>query len=86
VKVSVDIDDQSNLDIRVKDNGEPPKDTSGVFDPEHSSSAHEPNINDLGIIIGRKLLEMMNGNVVLENGVPRGLESRITMPARPPKG
>jgi len=86
VKVSVDIDDQSNLDIRVQDNGEPPKDTSGVFDPEHSSSAHEPNINELGIIIGRKLLEMMNGNVVLENGVPRGLESRITMPARPAKG
>lgn len=86
VKVSVDIDDQSNLDIRVKDNGEPPRDTSAVFDPEHSSSAHEPNINELGIIIGRKLLELMNGNVVLENGVPRGLESRITMPARPPKG
>jgi signal transduction histidine kinase len=86
VKVTVDIDDQSNLDIRVKDNGEPPKDTSTVFDPEHSSSALEPNINELGIIIGHKLLEMMGGTVVLENGVPRGLESRITMPARPAKG
>ena len=42
VKVTVDLDDQSNLDIRVKDNGEQPKDTSEVFDPEHSSSAHEP--------------------------------------------
>ena len=86
VKVTVDLADQSNLDIRVKDNGEPPKDPSGVFDPEHSSTAHEPNINELGIIIGRKLLELMNGTVVLENGVSRGLESRITMPARPPKG
>ena len=85
VKVSVDIDDQSNLDIRVKDNGEPPKDTAAVFDPEHSSSAHEPNINELGIIIGRKLVELMSGTLVLENGTPRGLESRITMPARPSK-
>lgn len=85
VKVSVNIDDQSNLDIRVKDDGELPKDTSEVFDPEHSSSAHEPNINELGIIIGRKLLELMGGGVVLQNGVPRGLEARITMPARPPK-
>ena len=86
VKVSVNVDDRSNLDIRVKDNGEQPKDTSEVFDPEHSTSAHEPNINELGIIIGRKLLEMMGGSVELQNGVPRGLEARISMPARPPKG
>jgi signal transduction histidine kinase len=86
VKVTVGIDDQSNLDIRVKDDGDPPKDTSGVFDPEHSSTAHEPNINELGIIIGRKLLEMMGGSVELQKGVPRGLEARISMPARPAKG
>ena len=86
VKVTVNIDDQSMLDIRVKDDGDPPKDPSGVFDPEHSSSAHEPNINELGIIIGRKLLEMMGGSVELQNGVPRGLEARISMPARPAKG
>jgi signal transduction histidine kinase len=86
VKVTVDLDDQSNLDIRVKDNGEPLKDTSEVFDPEHSSSAHEPNINELGIIIGRKLLQLMSGGVQLQDGIQRGLEARITMPARPPKG
>jgi signal transduction histidine kinase len=86
VQIFITMKDQSNLDICVKDNGEPPKDTSEVFDPEHSSTAHEPNINELGIIIGRKLLEMMGGSVALENRVPRGLESRITIPARPPKG
>ena len=86
VQIFITMKDQSNLDICVRDNGEPPKDTSEVFDPEHSSSAHEPNINELGIIIGRKLLELMGGSVALENGVPGGLESRITMPARPPKG
>jgi signal transduction histidine kinase len=86
VRVSVDIDEHGDLDIRVKDAGEPPKDRSGVFDPEHSTSAQEPNINELGIIIGRKLLELLGGSVVLQNGTPRGLEARISMPARPAKG
>ena len=85
VKVFVDIDDQSVLSIRVRDNGEPATDISGVFDPEHSTYADEPNINELGIIIGRKLLELMEGSVVLENCVPRGLEATIRMPARPSK-
>ncbi|HEY2960897.1 MAG TPA: HAMP domain-containing sensor histidine kinase, partial [Pyrinomonadaceae bacterium] len=86
VHVTVDIDDQSILSIKVRDNGEPAKDTAGVFDPEHSSAAHEPNINELGIIIGRKLLELMGGSVSLENRTPSGLQATITMPARPPKG
>ncbi|HEV2836451.1 MAG TPA: HAMP domain-containing sensor histidine kinase [Pyrinomonadaceae bacterium] len=86
VKVFVDIDDQSVLSIRVRDNGEPATDISGVFDPEHSTYADEPNINELGIIIGRKLLELMEGSVVLENCEPRGLEATIRMPARPQKG
>jgi signal transduction histidine kinase len=86
VNVSITADDQSILSITVKDNGEPPKDTSGVFDPEHGNSGHEPNINELGIIIGRKLLELMGGSVVLQNSTPRGLEATIKMPARPLKG
>ena len=86
VNVSITADDQSILSITVKDNGEPPKDTSGVFDPEHGNSAHEPNINELGIIIGRKLLELMGGSVELQNTAPRGLEATIKMPARPSKG
>jgi hypothetical protein len=57
-----------------------------VFDPDHGNSTHEPNINELGIIIGRKLLELMNGSVELQNIVPRGLEATIKMPARPSKG
>ena len=87
VRVVVDIDDQAVLSIRVRDNGEPAKDTSsGVFDPENNSSGLEPNINELGIIIGRKLLELMGGSVVLQNCTPRGLEATIRMPARPAKG
>lgn len=86
VRVSVDLHDQSMLAIKVRDNGQPPRDVAEVFDPEHSSCAHEPNINELGIIIGRKLLELMGGTVVLENCTPTGLEASIGMPVRPSKG
>jgi signal transduction histidine kinase len=86
VNVTVDIDSQGMLAIRVKDNGEAPSDTASAFDPEHAPiGGHEPNINELGIIIGRKLLELMGGRVVLENCVPRGLQATIRIPARPAK-
>jgi signal transduction histidine kinase len=84
VKITVDVDDNSMLSMKVRDNGEP-KDTSSIFDPEQNDGASEPNINELGIIIGRKLLELMSGTVMLQNCEPRGLEATIRMPARPPK-
>lgn len=86
VKVSVDLDQPGMLAIRVKDNGDVRFDTASAFDPEHGSTGHEPNINELGIIIGRKLLELMGGKVVLENCVPSGLQATIRIPARPAKG
>lgn len=86
VMVSVDLDQPGMLAIRVKDNGDVRSDTASAFDPEHASTGHEPNINELGIIIGRKLLELMGGKVVLENCVPRGLQATIRIPARPAKG
>jgi signal transduction histidine kinase len=86
VMVSVDIDPEGLLAIRVKDNGEVRSDTASAFDPEHGPLGHEPNINELGIIIGRKLLELMGGRVVLENCAPRGFQATIRIPARPSKG
>jgi signal transduction histidine kinase len=86
VNVDVDIDNRGTLAIKVKDNGDGRADTASAFDPEHSSSGREPNINELGIIIGHKLLELMGGRVVLENCVPRGLQATIRIPARPAKG
>ncbi|HEX5886062.1 MAG TPA: HAMP domain-containing sensor histidine kinase [Pyrinomonadaceae bacterium] len=86
VDVTADIDGQGMLWIRVIDNGEARADTANIFDPEHGSPAREPNINELGIIIGRKLLELIGGKVSLENLVPRGLAATIQIPARPSKG
>jgi signal transduction histidine kinase len=86
VDVTADIDGQGILWIRVIDNGEARADTANIFDPDHGSPGREPNINELGIIIGRKLLELIGGKVSLENLVPRGLAATIQIPARPAKG
>ena len=85
VKVTVETDSQDLLSIKVMDNGEARADTANVFDPEHNSG-REPNINELGVIIGRKLLELIGGEVSLENCVPCGLAATIQIPARPLKG
>ena len=85
VKVTVDSDAEGLLSIKVIDNGEARADTVNIFDPDHDSG-HEPNINELGIIIGHKLLELIGGSVSLENCAPRGLAATIQIPARPLKG
>jgi signal transduction histidine kinase len=86
VRIIIDGDADGMLLFKVIDNGETRADLAGVFDPEHDTANHEPNINELGIIIGRKLLELINGRVTLENLVPRGLQATIQIPARPSKG
>lgn len=86
VRINIESDANGMLLFKVIDNGEPRADLASVFDPEHGSANHETNINELGIIIGRKLLELINGSVTLENLVPRGLQSIIQIPARPLKG
>lgn len=86
VRINIDGDADGMLLFKVIDNGETRDDLANVFDPEHRSGNHEPNINELGIIIGRKLLELINGRVTLENLVPRGLQATIQIPARPLKG
>ena len=85
VKVTADIDAAGLLSIKVVDKGEAHSDTAKILDPDHDRG-HDPNINELGIIIGRKLLELIGGNVSLENCVPRGLAATIQIPARPLKG
>jgi len=86
VRINIDSDADGMLLFKVIDNGETRADLANVFDPEHDSANHEPNINELGIIIGRKLLELINGHVTLQNLAPRGLQAVIQIPARPLKG
>ncbi len=86
VKISVTSTAPNVLNVRVLDAGTAIEDPSQVFDPEDRVPAREPNINELGIIIGRKLVDLMGGHVTLINRESGGLESHIQLPARPLKG
>ena len=86
VRIIIAGDAEGMLSFKVIDKGDTRADLASVFDPEHGPPNHDTNINELGIIIGRKLLELINGTVMLENLVPRGLQANIQIPARPLKG
>lgn len=86
VKVVVILLDRYSLSIKVADSGVPVADLAQIFDPEDTVPAREPNMSELGIIIGSKLIELMGGSVTLKNRDSIGLESDIRLPARPLRG
>jgi signal transduction histidine kinase len=69
------------LRVQIEDEGEPIKDLSRVFDPEETPRAGKTDLNELGIIIGRRLLELIKGTVTLENLGSNGLRTVIELPA-----
>ena len=70
---------------RSKTRAKPIKDMARVFDPEETPRAGKTDLNELGIIIGRRLLEVMKGTVTLKNRDSGGLRTLIELPAGPPK-
>ena len=86
VKITVTIPEPNLLNIKVADAGVPLAEPAHVFDPEDTTPAREPNINELGIIIGRKLIDLMGGSISLMNRDTVGLEAVIQLPVRPLKG
>ena len=84
VKTFVEIDGPS-LRVQIDDEGEPVKDLLRVFDPEDTPRAGRTDLNELGIIIGRRLIEVMKGTVTLQNRESGGLRTLIEIPAGPPK-
>jgi len=85
VKVSILLEQPAQLCIQISDSGEPVENIAHVFDPQDTSLSGEANINELGIIIGRRLIELMAGTVSLRNRDSGGLEVTIRLPARPAK-
>lgn len=71
--------------IQIDDEGESIKDMLRVFDPQETPRAGKTDLNELGIIVGRRLLEVMKGTVTLENRETAGLRTIIELPAGPPK-
>jgi signal transduction histidine kinase len=85
VKVYADMVDGSLLRISIDDSGEQITDLSRVLDPE-TENKREANMSELGIIICRRLLDAMSGNVTLENRGNGGVRVVIQLPAHPAKG
>jgi len=79
------LDDRS-LRVQIDDEGPAVKDVLRVFDPEDKPRAGKTDLNELGIIIGRRLLEVLKGSVKLENRASGGLRTLIVLPAGQPKG
>lgn len=84
VRVCLDLNG-SSLNIKMEDQGEPVEDIASIFDPEETPRGGKTDLNELGIIIGRRLLEVMKGSVSLQERETGGLRTLIQLPVGPPK-
>lgn len=73
------------LRVQIDDEGEPIEDMFRVFDPVETPRAGKTDLNELGIIIGRRLLEVMKGTITLSNRGSGGVRTSIELPAGPAK-
>ena len=85
VSVYADLIDATMIRIRIDDSGERVADLSRVFDPEGPSGGREATVNELGIIISHRLIDLISGNVTLQNRDAGGLRVLIQLPASPMK-
>lgn len=73
------------LRVQIDDEGEAIKNLARVFDPEDTPRAGKTDLNELGIIVGRRLLELIKGTVTLKNRASSGLRMVIEVPAGSPR-
>jgi signal transduction histidine kinase len=80
VRLTGELDEDSGLVLRIQDSGGPISDVAHVL--EFVDARRDANVNELGIIIARRLVELLTGTVVLQQRQPQGLEVTITIPTR----
>jgi signal transduction histidine kinase len=86
VRLTAGIVESARVCISLEDEGDYIDDLLRVFDPhDRLGSGDLPNMDELGVIIGRRLLEMLSGTVVIENRETAGVRIVIELPARPAK-
>lgn len=86
VSLYADLIDASWFRIRIDDSGDWIPDLERVFSEEDGPNSQEAGVDELGIIIGRRLVDMMQGNIKLQNRDNGGLRVLIQLPARPTRG
>ena len=84
VRTYAELLDGPTLSVQIDDEGEPVADLLTVFDPGETPRAGKTDLNELGLIIGRRLLEVMKGSVTLQNH-ESGLQASILIPIARPK-
>lgn len=78
----------TRLQITIEDEGEPLSDLSHIFEPVEMSAPSESatSMNELGLAISRRLIDLLGGTVRLESRSPRGLTVFFELPIRPTEG
>jgi signal transduction histidine kinase len=88
ITVSAEAVAPSRFEIRIEDRGETLSDASHLFEPVDISAPPEKatSMNELGLAIARRLIDVLGGQVALESSAPHGLKVSIRLPARPTEG
>lgn len=81
VRLYAQLDDPAVLSMLIDDFGDPILDLARVFEPDEAPDAKTGDAK-LGIIVGGRLLDLMNGQVKLENR-DDGLRVTLRLPVRP---
>ena len=69
-----------SLSIHINDDGRPVKDLSSLFEPDDTEQSAVTDLNEMGIIVGRRLLDVMKGSVKLEQRENAGIRTMLTIP------
>jgi signal transduction histidine kinase len=79
---------ESQFQIIIEDKGETIRDMSSIFEPVDIDAPSEKatNMNELGLSIARRLIDVLGGTVKLESTQASGLRVVIELPARPTEG
>jgi signal transduction histidine kinase len=75
----------SRVRIIIEDRGEPIREMSSIFEPIDVSAPKErpSSMNELGLAIARRLIDVLGGTVELKSLDPQGLSVAIELPVRP---
>jgi len=82
VTVTANMAAPSTLRLTFTDEGPRVADPLAIFDPKDPPCSSDlPNIDELGLIVGRRLIEIMGGTVVIDNQSETGVNIIVDLPS-----